>query len=243
MEKETLLHKYFENTLSQEEQKIFDDLLEHDVDFQEQFKFEEDVKKAIADKERAHLKKKLQGYEKQLSKPEQKKNAFWKPLRIAASIALIIAAGWYFYTNSISNSPEELFASNYEIYPNTVYSITRGDVDDTSLERKAFEAYEQNDIQSALVLFEELSAKSGLDYVDFYLAQVNLANEETQKALSAFEGIITQNNDFKTEALWYASLCRIKLNQPKSAVPLLEQLIEDGSYKKEAASSLLKELQ
>ncbi len=243
MEKETLLYKYFENTLSSEEQGLFDKLLKEDPNFQEQVKFEEDVRKVIGDKERLVLKKKLQEFETQLPKPEPRKNKFWKPLRIAASITLLFAAGWYFYTMSFSVTPEELYASNYEIYPNTVYSITRGDINDTSLERKAFESYEKNDVKAGIDHFEELSAKSGLDYVDFYLAQLYLANDQTQNALTKFEGIIKENSDFKTEALWYAALCKLKLNKPKEASPLLEILIENGSYKKEESISLLKKLQ
>jgi tetratricopeptide (TPR) repeat protein len=242
MEKETLLYKYFENTLSPEEQEFFDELLKKDPDFQEQVRFEEDLKRVVIDKERLVLKKKLQEFEAQLEKTGSRKNIFWKPLRIAASIALLFVAGWYFYTTSFSATPEELYASNYEIYPNTVYPITRGDGNDVSLERKAFESYEKNDIKVAIGLFEELSERSGLDYVDFYLAQMYLANNEIPRALNKFQSIISEENDFKTEALWYASLCKLKLNRPKEAIPLLEKLVEDGSYKKQASVSLLKKL-
>lgn len=242
MEKDTLIHKYFENTLSPEERDFFDKLIKEDSDFQEQLKFEKDVKKVIDDKERLILKSKLKEFETQLPKPKSRKNDLNKFLRIAASIAVLIAAAWYFYATSFSVSPEELYASNYEIYPNTVYSITRSDTNDTSLERRAFEAYESNELSIAISHFNELSEKSGLDYIDFYLAQAYLADGQLQSALNLFEKIINEQSDFKTEALWYASLCKLKLNQPKEAIPLLNKLIQIGVYNKEAAVSLLKKI-
>ena len=242
MEKETLLYKYFKNSLSQDEQVIFDKLLAKDDDFRKQLEFEENVKRVIVEREKGHLKKKLQGFEAQRPQTGHNRNKYWKPLQIAASVAILFVAGWYLYTSSSSASPEELYASNYEIYPNTVYSITRGDSKDNSLERKAFEAYEGNNPKTAIVRFEELAARSGLDYIDFYLAQANLADGQFQKALDLFENIIKEQTDFKTESYWYAALANIKLGNEDRAISHLNKLIIEGYYKKVEAKELLEEL-
>ena len=243
MEKEALLFKYFEGTLTEKEKVAFDRLLEEDPEFREQLSFEEDVKQVIRDTKRKDLKKKLQGFESSLPQAVAHRKPFWRPLQIAASLAVLFALGWYFYSVGSADKMDLLYAANYEKYPNTVYSITRGDANDTSLERKAFEAYERNETKEALRYFQELRSKSAPGYVDFYLAQTFLANGDTQLALDTFLEIHSSKTDFNTEALWYASLCYLKSEKPDKAIPLLRELIQQGTFQKEKAVTLLGQLE
>ena len=243
MEKETLLLKYFNGSLSTEEQLLFEQYLIDDVDFNAQFEFEKNVQSVINDGERKTLKNKLQQFELKRTTVQPTKINFWKPIRIAASIAILVAASWFIYTSSIFDGPEDLYASNYEKYPNTVYTITRGDAMDTSLERKAFEAYESERYTMAIEYFKELKAETGLDYVDFYLAQSYLANGDEQKAIEVFKKISSVNSDYKGEALWYQALAFLKLKMNNDAVSLLQTLSKEGSYKQQEAKALLKKLE
>lgn len=242
MEKEQLLTNYFQGNLTSKELEAFNALLKEDVEFLQQFNFEKNLQVAIKDKERSKLKEKLQLLEAQKPAPKAIPKHLFTPMRIAASIAVLLAIGWLIYTLGFKASPEELFAANYDKYPNTVYAITRGNTEDTSLERKAFEAYEANDIPTAIGYFQDLKQKSGLDYVDFYLAQSYLANNDFRNAVPLFEKIIEENADFKAEALWYAALANIKTGQETKAKQQLEALILVGSYKKGLATELLEEL-
>lgn len=243
MEKEILLYKYFEGSLSPSEQDSFELFLKEDEDFRLQFELEKDVQKAVQNSNREVLKSKLQGFENERSKTSSPKRLFWKPLRIAASIAILLGASWFIFNSVIFDGPEELFATHYEKYPNTAYTITRGDANDNSLERKAFEAYERNDYNIAIRSLKKLKEKTGLDYVDFYLGQSYLANGDTEEAILIFEKINAINSDFKSEALWYEALAQLQLKEKPKAISKLKTLIEDGSFKKEEAENLLKNLQ
>lgn len=243
MEKEVLLHKYFEGSLSLDEKVLFDQLLVEDANFKAKYEFEKDVQVVIKNTERNKLKYKLQAFEKERPVNKLKKNIFWKPLKIAASIALIIGASWFILNTFIGEDSEKLYASNYEKYPNTVYTITRGDINDNSLERKAFLAYEGEQYGLAITYFKELKDAIGLDYVDFYLAQSYLANNNVKKAIEAFEKIGAINSDYRVEALWYKALAYIKLEDNKNAIAVLEKILKEGSYKKDEALVLLQELQ
>ena len=243
MEKETLLQKYFEGTLTQEEQAAMDRFLKEDAEFREQLAFEKDVKRVIQDKERKALKKKLQGFETDIQQATTGRWPYWRPLQIAASMAILFALGWYFYGVRSTDKMDALYTENYEKYPNTVYSITRGEGVDSSLERRAFIAYETNETRSAIGYFQELKTKGQMPYANFYLAQVYLANGDTPEALESFKEVISANGDFKRESLWYAALCYIKLEKPEEAIPFLDSLIRDGSYKKEKAEALREQLQ
>jgi len=243
MENEELIHKYFQDKLTPEEQNQFDKLLKEDTDFKEQFEFENNVQEIIKDKERTVLKDKLQKFEKEIKNPSDNKFLFWKPLRIAASIAIILVAGWYFYTINFSMNAEKLYTANYEKYPNTIYAITRDTTKDTSLEFRAFEAYEASDFERSIPLFTELKESKNPEYVDFYLAQSYLNNDQLDKAIGLFTDISTHKKEFSSESYWYLALTFLKANKKKKAIKTLENLIQDGGYKKVEATILLKKLQ
>jgi tetratricopeptide (TPR) repeat protein len=243
MEKETLIYKYFEDSLSSKEQVLLEQFLEEDSDFKLQFDLEKNVQAAVKNSERNILKKKLQGFEEGLSVSSKSKNTFWKSLRIAASIALLVGASWFLSTSDLFATPDTLYAKNYEQYPNTVYTITRGESNDTSIERKAFEAYESGKYQIAIDYLKELKTETGLDYVDFYLGQSYLANGDIQEAIDTFEKIGLINSDYRAEALWYQALAHLKLEQNEKSITLLNILLKEGTYKMNAATNLLDKLE
>ena len=58
MDKEQLIVLYFENKLSEEEEKMFNDFLKNDAAFASEVRFQENVKKAITLNNRNQLKQK-----------------------------------------------------------------------------------------------------------------------------------------------------------------------------------------
>ncbi len=240
MTKEELLYHYFSESLTEVQEQEFNDLLKHDTEFKTQFEFEKDLKRAIKHKEQQELKVKLQAYESELNTTKGSSNyKFWL---VAASFAVLLSVSWYFYTSSTPNF-DSLYASNYEKYPNTIYTITRGSTVDTSLEYKAFEAYESNNYKNAVSLFIAVKDNKNLEYVDFYLAQSYLNTNQLDKAIPLFLDISTHKKEFSSESLWYLSLAYLKMDKKEKAIKILENLIQDGAYKKEEATILLEKLQ
>lgn len=240
MTKEELLYHYFSNSLSTEQKKQFDELLENDTEFKKQFEFEKDLKRAIKHKEQQKLKAKLKGFESELKTTKGSSNyKFWL---VAASFALLLSVSWYFY-NSSSTNFNSLYTSNYEKYPNTIYAITRDTTVDTSIEYSAFEAYEASNYQESIILFTELKESKNPEYVNFYLAQSYLNNDQLDKAIALFTDISTHKKEFSSESHWYLALVYLKNNKKEKAIKALEDLIKDGTYKKDEAILLLEKLQ
>ncbi|MCW5516891.1 tetratricopeptide repeat protein [Muriicola sp. Z0-33] len=240
MENEELINKYFLEELSSKELEQFQVLLEEDAEFKEQFQFEKEVRKVIVSKERSKLKSKLQELEEELEPPEAIRRFPWRPLSIAASIMVLIGLGWFMLKPDRTDL-QGLYSSNYDIYPNTVFTITRGDSINT-LERRAFVAYESGEFEKAINLFEELSVPDKKDYLDFYLGQSFLQLEKTDKAAQSFLLAIKSNSEFVSESRWYLALTYLKMEDTIKAKLTLEELIEAGDFRKEAAEQLLSEL-
>lgn len=236
MDKAELLYRYFSNTLNKDESEALERLLETDMQFKAQFEFETNLKRVAKEKQRNDLKNKLQNFEVKLTK----KRAYTAPyfLKIAASILLLISTIWFVYTNFGGVNYDNLYTSNFEVYPNTVYTITRGDTINT-FERQAFSAYEIGNYNLALEKFKAAETK---DYFKFYMAQSYLEIKEFKKSKVLFLEIIENNDAFITESKWYLALIAIKNKDKKMASNYLNDLIKKGGYKSKQAKNILKKL-
>ncbi len=239
MDKEVLLYNYFSNSLTDEEQQLFDKLLENDVDFKKQFVFERDLKRAIKEKEKGNLKAKLQELESEIKQKTAPQNNF-KIWVIAASFALLLSLGWFGYDNYFKVNYDNLYSNNFQPYPNTAYTITRSNSDD-SLERQAFVAYETGNYQIAINNFEKINEPQK-EYFAFYKAQSYLNLNNTKKAKTLFKKVITDNSQFVAESHWYLALIAIKEKDKDNAINYLEKLIENYDFNKEKAKALLDNL-
>ncbi|MFX0558559.1 tetratricopeptide repeat protein [Maribacter sp. CXY002] len=243
MDKEELLYKFFLNQLTEEGKKTFHQLLETDVEFKAQFEFENDLKHVIKKGNNENLKQKLVGFEKEINAKDKNKPSKWtfRNWSIAASIALLVGLGWIAYNTFSGPDYNELYATNFEAYPNTVYTITRSD-GDQSLERDAFAAYEASNYEKAVTAFLELKTVGRSTHTDFYLAQSYMNLGKDQEAIEALKSTILNDTEFKAEAHWYLSLAYLKSKDEVNASATLKYLIENFDYKKEKAQTLLKEL-
>lgn len=248
MDKEQLLYKYFSNSLSVEEEKKFQNLLETDIEFKEQFNFEKDLKRVVREDEKTKLKSKLQGFEKeivqekpviQLSEASRKKSFNWS---IAASVAILFGLGWFGYNTMTGTVYTDLYNANFEEYPNTVYSITRGD-NQESIERSAFVAYESGDYETAITKLKQIPSEVKKGYIDFYLAQSQMNLENYTEAKTLFNETIKKNTDFVAESHWYLALISLLEKDEKMAVKKLKELTLAYDYNKEKALKLLKDLE
>ncbi|QRM89441.1 hypothetical protein FG167_09380 [Lacinutrix sp. WUR7] len=254
MDNQDLLYHYFSNSLTAAQEKVFEDLLENDAEFKAQFLFEQNLKAVIKSNEIDTLKAKLQGFEKDLSAKKTtriehfntettKPNPTifnYKYFAIAASIALLM--GWFGYHSFFGTDYSSMYDANFSAYPNTVYTITRGDTEN-SLEREAFVAYESKDYKTAIEKFDAIPAEATKEYFRFYKAQAYLNVEDTKNAKDLFTKVVTENKNFVAESTWYLALISLKEENKTEAKKYLENLVANFDYNKEKAQTLLKELQ
>lgn len=243
MDKEVLLTNYFSNRLTEDERKLFKELLDSDAEFKAQFDFEKNLQSAIKDKENQDLKAKLVSFEEAIvlenPKPATKKR--YRYLAIAASIALLMGLAWMGYQDGASSKYEDLYAANFQEYPNTVFTITRSGSEE-SMERDAFVAYESEKYTNAIEKFNQIPEGTRQPYIDFYLAQSYLNVGENELAKEYFNKMITNGETFVAESHWYLALIALKEKDKSIAISELQKLTDNFEYNKEKAMAILKEL-
>ena len=243
MDKEQLLYHFFSNKLSPEQEQEFNELLATDSEFKAQYDFEQDLKQVIRNKETVDLKGKLAGFEKEISKDTPVRtlpNTNYRKWAMAASIALLVGLGWFGYNNFAGPNYGNLYDENFQQYPNTSYTITRGDTDD-SIERQAFVAYETGNFQTAIDNFNKLDTNEKT-YLHFYKAQSYLKLDKSDEAKTLFKKVITNNSQFVAESHWYLALIAVKDKDKENAISYLKQLISKYDFNKEKARGLIKKL-
>ncbi|HLV14145.1 MAG TPA: hypothetical protein VKY41_03115 [Xanthomarina sp.] len=239
MNKQDLLYHYFSNSLTPEQETVFQNLLKTDTEFKAQFEFENHLKKAIKSHENDRLKTTLQDVEREINMPKHHTLFNYKSFAVAASIALLV--GWFGYNTFYSINYNSLYDSSFSEYPNTVYTITRSD-DENSIEREAFVAYETKNYQIAIEKFDAVPENIQKNYVSFYKAQAYLGMENKEEAKVLFEQIVNENKSFVAESTWYLALIAIKKEDKEMAKIYLESLVNNYTYNKDRAQKLLEEL-
>ena len=251
MENKDLLYHYFSNSLTAEQEEVFQKLLENDTEFKAQFLFEQNLKEVIKSEKTNALKEKLKGFESEITNTTRVEHFNtenvkpttsifnYKNFAIAASIALLM--GWFGYNSFFGTNYSNMYNDNFNSYPNTVYTITRGDTENT-LEREAFVAYESKDYKTAIAKFDAFADDLQKEYFTFYKAQAYLNLEDTKNAKRLFAKVVADNKSFVAESVWYLALTSLKEENKTEAIKHLENLVANYSYNKEKAETLLKEL-
>ncbi|WP_417873822.1 tetratricopeptide repeat protein [Xanthomarina gelatinilytica] len=233
-----LLEKYFENTLSTEEQLLFDERLQNDKKFKEAFEFHAELKNAVTISERQKIKSEIRSFEAQ-EKSTVKVFKFRKLLPYAAILVIAISTGLYFYAHQ--NTTDGLYAYHFEPYPNIETSILRSD-GERSLENDAFTAYDLEDYKKASGLFSKLLEKDPKVYFRFYKAICLMQLENFDLALQQLDEIMPENSEYYEKAIWFRALTYLKLNETDKSKQLLNQLVSKYTFKNVEAKKLLSEL-
>lgn len=73
-----------------------------------------------------------------------------------------------------------------------------------------------------------------------YLSQ---PNPQTKAAISAFNEVLTSDNDYRQQALWYKALAFLHQGEQSQAALVLSKLLEEGDYKNREAASILRQIE
>ncbi|PKD19445.1 hypothetical protein APR41_15915 [Salegentibacter salinarum] len=234
MNKEELIEKYFSNQLSENEFQQLEQLLQEDAELRENFYNELEIKQAITQEKHVSLKERLQKLEK---KPTNKKSWYL----YAAAVTILIVIGSLFY-NLKTN--DQLYAENFEAYPNVISLSTRSEVSIENKESEAFKLYDAEKFNKAAIAFQDLYEKNEKDYLRFYHGVSLLAKNNTIEGIEVLEGYDwqEQQSDFTIPAFWYVGLAYLKLEKTSEARNYLKKVALSDSQLRSQAQRLLKQL-
>lgn len=199
------IEKYLHKQLEGIELRRFEDQLEKDGRLRKRVKLERELMEAVGDKSDFNIFRKLVN-ETSSDYFEGKSSSGFTPLKIAATIALLISASWIIWTLAKPSSPEDIYNEFFEPY--IIQTTPRGLIEDNDMYMIGTIHYRDMEYDSAISKFEALLKETPNDY----RAQLMLAvSYMAVKDFKAAEDILIRLvNDpyhlFQDQVRWYLGL-------------------------------------
>ena len=234
MNREALIEKYLEGTLSPEERKEFDLLLQDEA-FQKEVAFHTDLKKVAEFEDDAQFKQQLKEYE---SESGINRNRFLRWIAAASAVAAIGLTWWL--GNNTSNN-EALFGQYFEPYRNIVAPLVRGEKA-TDTKTKAFLAYENGNFEDAITLFLDLLSNEANSDYQFYLANAYLATDNPELAIPLLSDPEIRESLVPDKIDWYLALAYLRSDNIEQAREHFAICVAIEGYNAEQARKILETL-
>jgi len=239
------IDRYLSRDMTEHERKAFEKQLFQDDELKRSVEVQRDIYLGINFHFQESLKNKLQKEETNPSGFDTRKqgNQRWliQAMSVAASLTLLLGVGYWFLNSQVT--PEDLYAANYQPYPNIVNPVERSGALPQDQLGEAMMAYEQGNYEAAIETFEKQFDTLKPSY-SFYFALCLLEVGESKRAAATLEEVVTsQDETFYLPALWYESLAYLQDHQTQKAQQTLETLLEqENSTYHDRARKILDQL-
>lgn len=239
MNRERLVEQYFSGKLSNEDFENLKVLIEADAEFRDNFYHQLEIQQTISQGRNTFLKDRFKALDQ---KTQEKPTPKW--YRYAAVVAMLIGIGLgYIFLNGQTNY-QDLYADNFEPYPNVVAPTVRGASEQVKgTMEEAFFKYDSKQYDQAADLFLELYNSTKEDYAYFYHNISLMANGQIKKATANLEGHRWKSSQqYQMNSNWYIALGYLKLEDKTNAIKYFEKVANSKTSLANSAQELLLKL-
>lgn len=241
-----LIEKYFQGKLDKDELQLFNEKLQQDPSFEQEFRDMKLIRDAVKETSRIRALDILQNAEANLTNQETTKiNVSMKRLvSIAASLLIVATVSYFAFSGGTGAlTGEEIVANYYEPYTNIVSGGVRGsDSPINTLKARAYNAYDIADYSTSADLFKDLlsSEKSAANYLYSGIANLEAGNLELAK--NNLNTVMNNFTDLKDQAQWYLSMTLFKEGSDSEALSNIAVLAlsENSDYSSKSVAILAK---
>ena len=242
------IERYINNEMQGQEIVEFEKALEEDAQLKSEFILRKEVEDALSETDILDLREQLdqvsESYFQHTARPGfvniWHRSKHWIA---AASFTILISIGGltYYHTHQPSSN-DEIFDEYYKPYEVTV-AFRSADTEINSLLTNALQAYQQENYDQALVLFQQVLEKRDDISAQMYSGISYMEIEKYRKANKSFQDVIkAKDNLFIDQAKWYSAMCYVKLDEIKNAKFLLMDLSQSSAFYKKKSAEIIREL-
>ena len=235
------MEDYIHGNLSVTEQEQFEAEMATDEQLREEVELH---RKLISSVETESLRQLLEQIHEENFESETKvvslpRRRSYFPMAIAASVALLILAGWWIF-NLQTLSPESVYAAYFtpaEGLPTTLGYSTNTDF------AEGMVSYKLQEYTEALEYWQPLlEADPNNDTLNYYVGVTFFADEQPDSAIGYLTDVVSsEQSSLRTSAQWYLALSYLKTDQSEQAKSLLEDLTNrDNPYQSRSSEILQK---
>lgn len=240
MDREELIVKYVQGRLSKSDEREFDQLIKTDPAFKKEVEFHKNLKIVTEAEDDDQFRQLLTDFENEVSPEKIKTKNFPAKWLVAASIAVLLVLSYLFIFNQ-NLTPQELFTTSFEPYPNVVAPNIRSSAEDNP-KKDAFEAYEIADYEKAAQMFPMLYEETGDSYYLFYTANALIELNRAAEAIPLLQEHFKTKDRLSDKSHWYLAMAYLQTDDVQNAIIMLQKVVDGNEYDVEKAKDLLKSL-
>jgi len=235
--------QYLDDTLSEEERKIFLDELKKNHELKKEFDEHCLLVDGIRQQGRLALQQKMHEWDLEIDEQEGSGSRTIQGFRwyYAAAALLILVISSLLINNLWNESHEELIAAYYTPYT-YIPETTRGEPDAARKYEDIYHQYDLKQYRSVVSRIEAIDQSNRSTLMMFILGSAYQALGEEENAVPVYQGIIKGNSSYVNGATWYLALCHLSLGQVESAKDLLQKLQSSQSSYAKKAQQILSDL-
>lgn len=236
------IEAYLQQRMTAPERAAFQQQLQEDPELRAQMEKQLELMNAI---ETEALKSRLERiHEKQFAGGKAHRtlssSKALKPLSIAASLALLILAGWWIIQND-NTSSSSLYSQYYERPAGL--PTTLGMQEDPRFEEGMVD-YKLGDFAEAQRQWLSiLESSSSSDTLLFFLGITYLETSQLDSAIIQLQTVQAQSGPYQDSAAWYLALAYLNAGRTEESRGVLQELVKSPGELKDRAQDLLSALQ
>ena len=231
------VERYISGEMQGEELAAFERLLQQDADLQKEVNLHRNLETWLADEGAMKLRDVLEQTGNK-TQPAKVIPFYRRPLAVAASVLLLILAGYFTWQLNTGDSTTQLFAQNFEPYQVVFSPRSENPLQETR--NAAINAYQQGRYAEAIEYFDKLQQEDSLGVAPaFYKGICYLARGDVDKSIQLLDSVKNIANPLFTEqSAWYLGLAFLKKNDTEKACAVFQQLQQANGYKQKEAATL-----
>jgi len=232
--------EYINGELEEGDLWEFKKSLEADTDLKKQFELFMAVKQGITDNKKQMFMKELNNIHKAQQNTAGKRiHSFKRSWAIAASLIILVAAGFGVLSIRTQNSNQKLFETYFQT-ESAAFAVRSASNNMEQPVLDGMQLYELHNYDAAIEMFEKSPNNlMGKLYAGLSLMELG----EFDDAIYKFQFIVENNDNlFIDQAAWYQSLCYLKTGKRDLAIKSFKEIAADNGVYKTRSLKILKEM-
>ena len=224
----SLIDRYLDDELENNERAEFESRLEQDADWREAVASVRAMRIGIQE---AALAQKLPEFHEELTSTgtevrmsSKTSGRSWMKWAAAASILAIASLGWWFWSGQKESGDEKIYADYYQ--PDPGLPTVMGPAEDFEFQQGMVD-YKAGNYSVAIAAWEKLLVRfPDSDTLTYFLASAWQADKKFEKALPLFEKVAGQpSSKLAPDAAWYLGLLYLRKGEQEKAQAWIQKSV------------------
>ncbi len=242
--REIQIERYILKTMTDDEALEFESKLASDPELRHEYEATLAARQLITEAGRQEIKASLESLEKEITQeiPTGRVMPLWVKRALPIAAMLVIFFSIYLFTESQrTQTAQAVFSDYFETYQ-APGAVRNDNGEELTQWNSAIELYKSRKFEEVLSALDTIEEDVPEYLVSFYegVSAMSVDPPNNDRALSAFNSVMTSDNDYVQQSRWYKGLTLLQKGSIEEARAVFETIVAQKGYRHQEASKILK---